>query len=343
MPTVAVDAMGGDFAPDQTVAGVARVSIESDIACVLIGDEPRIRDLLSRLPHDAARIRIVHAGAVIGMAEEPKQAIRDKPGCSLLVGAELVAAGGADALVSAGNTGASVLACANLFRTIPGVRRTALASVFPRNVHYAGQDPLGLLLDVGATIHCESTELVQFAIMGFAYAKRISKVARPRVGLLNMGSEPMKGGPVLREAFALLSAMSELEFVGNIEGNDIATGKADVIVCEGFVGNVVLKLIEGVAEVVMDVASFAARESWRWRLGLGLLSSGIRRVRDLTDYSNYGGSPILGFEKLFIKAHGRSNAKAIANAVKVAAKAVRDDVAGEIALLVGALPQRRET
>jgi phosphate acyltransferase len=342
MPTIAVDAMGGDFAPDQTVAGVARVSVESDISCILIGDRPVVEDLLSRHRHDAGRIRTVHAGAVIGMAEEPKQAIRAKPDCSLVVGTALVAAGEADALVSAGNTGACVLACANGFRAIPGVRRTALASVFPRKVRYDGQDPLGLLLDVGATIRCESADLVQFAIMGSAYAKRISKLDRPRVGLLNMGAEPMKGGAVLRDAFCALDAMPQLEFVGNIEGNDVATGKADVIVCEGLLGNVVLKLVEGIAEVVVDIASFAARESWRWRLGLALLSSGIRQVRDLTDYSNYGGSPILGFDKLFIKAHGRSNAKAIANAVKVAAKAVRDDVAGEIARLVSAAPARRE-
>ena len=343
MPTIAVDAMGGDLAPDEIVRGVARVSLESDIACVLIGDDRRIRDVLARHPHEPARIDVFHAAATIGMAEDPKCAIRDKPDSSLALGAALVAAGGADALVSAGNTGASVLACAKTFRAIPGVRRTALASVFPRKVRYDGQDPLGLLLDVGATIHCDSAELVQFGIMGSAYAKRISKVPCPRVGLLNMGSEPMKGGAALTDAFRALGAVADLNFVGNIEGNDLATGKADVIVCEGLLGNVALKLIEGVAEVVVDMASFAARQSWRWRLGLALLSSGIRQVRDLTDYSNYGGSPILGFDKLFIKAHGRSNAKAIANAVKVAAKAVRDDVAGEIALMVAKMPARSES
>ena len=343
MPTISVDAMGGDFAPDEIVHGVARVSIESEIPCVLVGDERRIRELLARHSHHAARIDVVHAGSAIGMEEDPKQAIRDKHDCSLVVGAELIAAGKADALVSAGNTGACVLACARSFRAIPGVRRTALASVFPRKVRYDGQDPLGLLLDVGATIRCESPELVQFAIMGSAYAKRISKVPSPRVGLLNMGSEPIKGGPVLAETFRTLGAVPGLNFVGNIEGNDLATGKADVIVCEGLLGNVALKLFEGVAEIVVDIASFAARESWRWRLGLALLSSGIRQVRDLTDYSNYGGSPILGFEKLFIKAHGRSNAKAIANAVKVAAKAVRDDVSGEIARMVATVPVRRES
>jgi len=340
MPTIAIDAMGGDFAPAEIVKGAAEVSIESDIACVLVGDEPRIRALLAERPHHRERLSVVHAGSAVAMDEEPKQAIRDKTDCSLVVGAELVAAGRADALVSAGNTGACVLACKNAFRTIPEVRKTALASVFPRKVRYPGQDPLGLLLDVGANIRCESRELVHFALMGAAYAKRISKVPSPRIGLLNMGSEPIKGGPVLVEAHEQLGRIAGLNFVGNIEGNDLATGKADVIVCEGLLGNVVLKLLEGVAEVVVDVASLAARESWRWRFGLALLSTGIRQLRDLTDYSNYGGSPILGFENLFIKAHGRSNAKAIGNAVKVAAKAVRDDVTGEIARMVAATSGR---
>jgi phosphate acyltransferase len=331
MPTIAVDAMGGDFAPDEIVRGVARVSLESDISCLLVGDERAIMRILGREAHRAERISVVSAASAIGMDEEPKHAIRAKRDCSLVVGAELVAGGRADALVSAGNTGACILACAEHFRRIDGIRKTALAAVFPRKILDDAQDPLGLLLDVGATIRCESQDLVHFALMGSSYAERISKVSMPRVGLLNMGSEAMKGGPVLGEAFRVLSAASGIHFVGNIEGNDLATGKADVIVCEGLLGNVVIKLIEGVAEVVVDVASFAARESVRWRLGLALLATGIRRLRDLTDYSNYGGAPILGFENLFIKAHGRSNAKAISNAVKVAAKAVRDDVPGEIA------------
>jgi len=335
--------MGGDFAPGEVVRGVARASLESDIFCVLVGDEPAVRAILAREPHRAETISIVAAGSAIAMDDEPKQAIRDKPDCSLVVGAEVVASGRADALVSAGNTGACVLACAEHFKRIAGIRKTALAAVFPRKVRHEAQDPLGLLLDVGATIRCESQDLVHFALMGSSYAERISKVSRPRVGLLNMGSEAMKGGPVLADAFRVLSSASGIHFVGNIEGNDLATGKADVIVCEGLLGNVVIKLVEGVAEVVMDIASFAARESVRWRLGLALLATGIRRLHDLTDYSNYGGSPILGFENLFIKAHGRSNAKAIANAIKVAAKAARDDVPGEIARKLGSMAAVGET
>lgn len=334
MPTIAVDAMGGDQAPREIVKGVAQVSVESDIQCVLVGDERRVQEILETTSYRPERLSIVHAASSIAMDEDPREAIRNKRDCSLLVGAQLVAEGRADALVSAGNTGACVLACARSFRMIKGIKKTGLASVFPRKIEFAGQDPLGLLLDVGATIRCDSRELVHFAIMGSAYAKRISKVPNPRVALLNMGTEPMKGGDVLREAFEQIERIDGLHFVGNIEGSDVAKGKADVIVCEGLLGNVVLKLLEGISEVVMDVASYAYNERWRWRLGLAMLGTGIKQLRDLTDYTNYGGSPILGFENIFIKSHGRSSARAIANAVKVAAKAVRDGVPREIAELV---------
>jgi glycerol-3-phosphate acyltransferase PlsX len=234
-------------------------------------------------------------------------------------------------MVSAGNTGAAVLACAKHFRLLRGIRRAALASVYPRQRERPGQDRLALLLDVGATIRCEAAELVQFALMGNAYARRVSKVASPAIGLLNMGSEPMKGGEILVEAHRRLRQLPSINFVGNVEGNELVRGKADVIVCEGLLGNVTLKLIEGISEVLYGITSSAAERRLAWRLGLRLLSRGIERLRALTDYTQYGGSPILGFEHLFIKCHGRSTAHAIGNAVKVAAKAVRDQVPGEIA------------
>ena len=270
----------------------------------------------------------------ITMAEDPKLGVRHKRNASILVAAELVANGHADALITAGTTGAAVLACAQHFKTISGVRKAALASVYPRHIEYPGQDHLALLLDVGATIRCDATELVQFALMGSAYARGISKVASPRVALLNMGTEEGKGGEALVHAYRRLKTISGINFVGNIEGNDLAKGKADVIVCEGFLGNVVLKLLEGLAEVVVDLAGTAARENWRSKLGLMMLASGFGRLRDLTDYTAYGGAPILGFEHLLIKSHGRSNARAIKNGIKVAAKAVRDGVTGEIATAI---------
>ncbi|HVM97508.1 MAG TPA: phosphate acyltransferase PlsX [Candidatus Acidoferrales bacterium] len=330
MPTIAVDAMGGDFAPDEVVKGVARVSIDTEIDCVLVGDERRVQTILNSTEYNPERIRLHHAAEHIGMADEPKAALKQKRDASIAVAARLVTQGDADALVTAGNTGAAVLACAQIFRPIRGVKRAALASVYPRQVEYPGQDQLALLLDVGATIHCEATELVQFALMGSAYARRISKVPSPRVALLNMGGEESKGGEILIEAHKRLRRAAGINFIGNIEGQDLAKGKADVIICEGFVGNVVLKLLEGLAELVVDLAGTAARENWRWKLGLRVLESGFGKLRDLTDYAAYGGAPILGFEHLVIKSHGRSTARAVGNAIKVAAKAVRDGVTGEI-------------
>ncbi len=331
MPVIAVDAMGGDFAPDEIVKGVARASLSTAIECVLVGDERRIQTILESLSYNPEHISIRHASEAIAMDESPKEAIRAKRDASIVVGAKLVADGQAQALVSAGNTGACILACARHFRTLKGIRKTALASVYPRQTEYPGQDQLALVLDVGATIRCDALDLVQFAVMGSAYARRVSKVERPRVGLLNMGSEPFKGGDVLSDAYARLTALPAIDFVGNIEGNDVAKGKADVIVCEGLLGNVVLKLIEGIADVVTDVASNAVKRRLVWRVGMLLLSRGIREVEHLADYTKYGGAPLLGFEHLFIKAHGRSTARAIENAVKVAAKAVRDGVPQEIA------------
>jgi phosphate acyltransferase len=334
---IAVDAMGGDLAPDEIVRGIAAASLQTDIQCILIGDEHRIQEILERSEYNPEHIDIHPASEVIGMAEDPKDAVRHKRDASILVAARLVAEGRADALVSAGNTGAAVLACARHFKVIPGIRKTALASVYPRQTEYPGQDHLALLLDVGATVRCEALELVQFAIMGSAYAKRISKVASPRVALLNMGSEPSKGSPELVQAHRVLQTLSGLNFIGNIEGNDLVKGKADVIVCEGLVGNVALKLLEGLAEVLVYAAGAAAGESWRWRLGMRMLSGGVERLRELVDYTSYGGAPILGFQNIFIKAHGRSPARAIANAAKVAAKAARDGVPEEIAAGVAAI------
>lgn len=329
--------MGGDHAPDEIVRGVAEVSLATDIDCLLVGDEARVQAILEQAPYNPERIAVVHARDAIPMDEDAHEAVTVRRDASLMVALRAVVEGRADAVVSAGNTGASVLGAARHFRLLPGVRRAALACVHPRMTEYPGQDPLALLLDVGATIHCEADELVQFALMGAAYARRISKVPNPRVGLLNMGGEDTKGGTVLVEAHRRLRAHPLIDFVGNVEGNQLVRGQADVIVCEGLVGNVALKLLEGVSEVLVDVAQAAAERKLVWRVGLRLLSQGIERVHALTDFSRYGGSPILGFDQLFIKCHGRSHARAVANAVKVAAKAVRDRVPAEIADAVGGL------
>jgi glycerol-3-phosphate acyltransferase PlsX len=336
VPTIAIDAMGGDHAPDEVVKGVAQVSLTTDIECLVVGDERRVQAVLEGVSYNPEHIAILHARDAIGMAEEPREAVKRKD-ASLLVAVRAVAEGRADAVVSAGNTGACVLACAKHFRLLRGIRRAALASVFPRQRDHPGQDRLALMLDVGATVRCEAEELVQFALMGSAYARRISKVAEPRVGLLNMGAEETKGGPALVEAHRRLRGQAAVNFVGNVEGYDLVRGKADVIVCEGLLGNVALKLLEGISEALGELARVAAEQRLVWRVGLRLLSQGIDRVQALTDYTQYGGSPILGFERLFIKCHGRSKARAMANAIKVAAKAARDRVPAEIADALGAM------
>ncbi|MDG2303032.1 MAG: phosphate acyltransferase PlsX [Candidatus Binatia bacterium] len=331
MPRIVVDAMGGDFAPEKTVRAVARVSLESDIQMVLVGDQARIQELLDAGEYDPELISVRHCSAVIGMSEDPRAGLRGKKDASISVAARMVAAGEADAMVSAGNTGACVLAAAKHWKLLPGIKKAALASVFPRQPEYEGQDHLGLLLDVGATIRCEAVELAQFGVMGSAYARCVSKVTEPRVGLLNMGAEENKGGEVLVAAHRLLSDLPGVGFIGNIEGHDITTGRADVVVAEGLLGNVVLKLLEGVAGVASSLATNAAHEKWRWRVGMAMLSSGIERIRTLGDFQTYGGAPILGFEHVCIKAHGRSGSGAIGNAIKVAAKAVRDGIIPDIA------------
>ena len=334
MPRIAVDAMGGEFAPDEVVKGVAKVSLESEIEVVLVGASERIQALLDEGPYNPELISVRHCASAVGMTDDPHEALRGKRDASIAVAARMVADGEADALVTAGNTGAAVLCASRNFKLIRGVRRAALASVYPRETERPGQDVFGLLLDVGATIRCEAAELVQFGAMGSAYARGISKQPSPRVGLLNMGRDERKGGDVLVEAHRMLRELPSIRFVGNVEGNEVATGRADVVVAEGLLGNVVLKLLEGIGDAASHLASQAAHDSWRWRLGMAMLSPGIDKVRDMTDFGTYGGAPILGFEHLCIRAHGRSSARAVANAVKVAAKAVRDRVTDEIAAAV---------
>jgi phosphate acyltransferase len=238
-----------------------------------------------------------------------------------------VAEGEAEALVSAGNTGACVLACARNFTLIPGVRRAALAAVYPtRRSRGEKDDPFSLILDVGATVDATAEDLVAFAVMGTAYARIVSRNERPTVALLSNGSEPLVRLHHARRALLRLAAMPGVNFVGNVEGVDIPKGTADVVVCDGFVGNVCLKMLEGVHDTVVELARYAYKERLMWRAGLAMLSSGIERIKDITDWEQYGGAPVLGFDRIFIKAHGRARARAIANAGKVAAKAVANDL-----------------
>jgi glycerol-3-phosphate acyltransferase PlsX len=297
----------------------------------LVGDRAVIDEALADTRHHAERVAVHHAPQVVEMHEKPAAALDEKKDASVAVAARLVAEGEADAIVSAGNTGAGVLACARTFKLIPGVRRAALATVYPTQMsHGSKADPFSLILDVGATVDATAEDLVAFAVMGSAYAHIISKNPSPSVALLSNGTEPQKGPPRVVEANAKLQGMKGIRFIGNVEGIDIPKGTADVIVCDGFVGNVALKMLEGVSETVIELARYAYKEKLLWRAGLAMLSSGIERIKEVTDWEQYGGAPILGFDRVFIKAHGRSKAKAIFNAGKVAAKAVSNGLAREI-------------
>ncbi len=326
--TIAFDVMGSDHGPAEVVRGAAQLSLESPhIHELLVGDRTLIDDALAETRHSGERISVQHASEFIGMDEKPGEALGRKPDASVSVAARLVAEGEADALVSAGNTGACVLSCARHFQLLPGVRRAALAAVYPtRDRHGQKADPFSLILDVGATVEATAEDLVTFAVMGAAYARIISRNENPKVALLSNGTESNKGPRQVVEAHAALSAMDGLKFIGNVEGVDIPKGTADVVVTDGFVGNVCLKMLEGVHDTVMDLAQYAYKESLRWRAGLAMLSGGIQRIKDITDWEQYGGAPVLGFDRIFIKAHGRSKARAIANAGKVAAKAAANEL-----------------
>lgn len=345
-PVVALDAMGGDEAPEVTVRGAAEASLDTEAELVLVGDEARLGRLLRGLSHDTARLRIEPAVGVIEMGASPREALARLPQASLPVASRLVArggaSGGADALVSAGNTGAVILSCAESFSRLPGVTRTALAAVVPTERRRGAKaDPFSLLLDCGATVRVRASDLVGFALMGASYASIISKNQRPRVALLSNGTEPTKGTEEIVEAHRILSGVSSIDFIGNVEGVDIPRGTADVVVCDGFTGNVVLKMLEGVSETVRDLARFAYRSKLAWKLAMLLLATGLKQLKSVTDWQQYGGAPLLGFDRICIKAHGRSGPRAIRNAIKVAVRCVRQDLAGNIARQVAALGPER--
>ena len=213
---------------------------------------------------------------------------------------------------------------------IEGLERSALAAIYPTAKFTPGSKGFALMLDVGATINCTAKQLAHFAFMGSYYVSEILGVERPRIGLLNNGEEETKGGPVLSQTHKYLKNEKELNFVGNVEGKDVPKGEVEIIVTEGFVGNVVLKLLEGVGEVAKDMGKYAFKKKLVWKIGLAFLAKGVKKIKAKTDYSEYGGAPILGFNKLVIKSHGRSNVKAIMNATKAALRSVEHDIVGHI-------------
>jgi len=321
--TIIIDAMGGDYAPEEIVQGVIRACQEDqEIFCLLVGDEGKILPLLSEANLSSERYDIYHTTEFITMDDPPREAIEYKKEASINIAAQLIARGKGDALVSAGNTGATILAASKFIPRMPGIERAALAAVFPA-VKNTPEDPgKTVMLDVGATLHCTPNQLISFAIMGMHYAREVLGIANPRVGLLNIGEEDTKGHEVLIETNTRLRELPEIHFIGNVEGKDIMRGIADVIVTEGFVGNIVLKALEGLAELAFEMGKRAWQKNVLSKMGIAMLSPLLKKVKQRVDYTEYGGAPILGFEKLVVKAHGRSNAKAIKNAILLAKKSI---------------------
>jgi phosphate acyltransferase len=313
MITIAVDAMGGDHAPSAIVDGALAAARHFDLQISLVGAPASIVPVLEgHADWRELAIRIVEAPDVIEMAEAAASA-RRKPGASIRVAADLVARREADALFSAGHTGATVLATHLAFGMIPGVDRPALATAIPTRERAA------VLLDAGANVECRPQHLLQFALMGGVFARIAFGVERPRVGLLSVGEEASKGNDLTREAHRLLKA-APINFIGNVEGREIYSGVADVIVCDGFTGNVVLKTSEGLVEVVEALLGDELRGTFSSQVGHLLSRRAFRRFRRRVDYSEYGGAPLLGVAGLAIVGHGRSSAKAVRNAIAMASR-----------------------
>src|SRR3989442_2233077 len=308
--TIAVDAMGGDFAPAHPVAGAVLAAREFGTRIALVGRAVDVEAELGRLGARGLPIEIVHASEVVEMHESPVNAFRRKKDSSIRVAAGLVREGRALGVVSAGNTGAVMTTVKMICGVLEGVERPALCAVVPN------LKGLSVWLDVGANIDCRPEHLVQFAIMGHLYAREVLGVASPRVGLMSIGEEDSKGNEVTREAFRVLKE-APLNFIGNVEGRDIFNGEADVIVCDGFIGNVSLKAVESAADAIVHFLKEEISKSFLAKMGYVMARPAFRNFRKKVDYAEYGGVPLLGVRAAAIICHGGSSGRAIKNAVRV--------------------------
>ena len=309
---IAVDAMGGDFGPRPIVDGALTAARHFDLGVTLVGPAAALAPEIARHGDVAGdRVRLVEAADAVTMSDAPSAALRKKPNASIRVAADLVARGEASALFSAGHTGATVMAAHAAFGMLPGVDRPALAATIPTRRHSA------VLLDVGASVECRPHHLLQFAVMGAVYTRVLFGVEEPRVGLLSIGEEATKGNELTREAHQLLKH-APLAFIGNVEARDVYSGIADVIVADGFTGNVALKISEGLVETMETLLGEELSSTVTLRVGSLLTRRALRRFKRRVDYSEYGGAPLLGTAGIAIVGHGRSSAKAVRNAIAMA-------------------------
>lgn len=305
---IGLDMMGGDFAPLEVVKSVQLYLSEPDSPAnlFLIGDEAQINALLSEYKISSSRLKVVHAPQVIGMHEHPTKALKEKQQSSIAIGFHLLATGKTDAFISAGNTGAMLVGALYSIKALEGVQRPTISSVIPKD-----NGKTGILLDVGLNSDCKPEHLNQFAVLGSLYAQTIFGIENPRVALLNLGEEEGKGNLLAQATYPLLKENKQINFIGNVEGRDILIDKADVIVCDGFTGNIVLKLAESIYDVTQDQKINHA-------------------YLDRFNFENYGGTPVLGVAKPVIIGHGISHAKAFINMIKLAEKMIETDLMGKI-------------
>ena len=323
---IAVDAMGGDFAPEQIVFGAVRAARKYQCEIVLVGDEAAIRSVLEREKGwESLNITIHHASEVIGMGEHPADAVRTKKDASVVVATQLVKDGECDAVLSAGSTGAAVTAAQLILKRIRGIGRPTIATPMPT--------PKGvtLLLDSGANVDSKPEHLVQSGMMGALYAEHVFGKANPRVGLLNIGEEETKGNEQAKATYQLLKTMQTINFIGNAEGRDVPKGNFDVVICDGFVGNIVLKFAEGLAKTILKLIKEAIKDGGIFaKLGALLLMPTLKKLGKRLDVTEYGGAPLLGVNGCCIISHGSSNAKSVCSAIGVANEYVKSNVLGHI-------------
>jgi glycerol-3-phosphate acyltransferase PlsX len=319
---IVLDAMGGDLGPRPCIEGAIAASQRFNIEVVLVGRERRLSRILSKLKVDDGRISIVNADDVVTMSDKPRESLRKK-NSSLAIAVEMVRRGDGAAMVSTANTGAVLAHCLFSWKTVPLIKKPAIATLLP-TLH----DRV-VIIDSGAVVDCKPHHLVNFAIMGSTYAREVLSRANPRVGLLSNGEEETKGNEMTVETHQLLKK-SGLNFSGNAEGRDIFTGDFDVITCDGFVGNVVLKTSEGLAKAITEILKREARKSVRTMVGGALMMPAVKALKRRTDYDEAGGAPLLGLNGISIICHGSSNTKAIMNALRVAAECVNRDLVNEV-------------
>lgn len=327
-PVIAVDAMGGDFGPSVLVAGAIEASRLHDLKVLLVGDIPRVQAVLDTLDTSGAQYELVQADEVVLMNERPADVLRRKKKSSIQIGCRLVKEHAADAVVSAGHSGAAVACGMFIIGRLHGVERPALCTILPTE-----KTPV-VLLDCGANVDCRPYHLFQFGLMGDAFARDILDYHSPRVSILSIGEEEGKGNSQVKEAYELLKMAQNLNFVGNAEGRDIFTGDKDVVVCDGFVGNIVVKMSEGLSQALASMIKKAFMSSGRAMLGALLARNAFNSFKRTIDYAEYGGAPLLGLQSLAIVCHGRSNARAMTSAVRMAGTYVRKGTTAKLAATI---------